>query len=452
MTTEKIAKFIVETDNRQIPDEAFKMAKRCFVDCLGASLAGAKQPEGSIITELVRGFGGFPEAGIIASGFKTSVPLAALANGTIAHALDYDDISTKFLAHPSVNLVPAILALGESKKISGKEILTSYIMGFEAGANLGNIMGMTFFGRGWHATSILGSIGASAAAARILKLDVQETRMALGMAASLAGGLKINFGTMTKPLHTGNAARNGILAAMLAGRGFTAHDAAFEGRNGLCQIYSGIECDFQNIEEAIGKTWYIISPGVKFKPYPCCASVAGCADAILELKSRYDISPDDVSEIECRVSPLMIETGASIHLPKTGQEGRFSLQYDMAIAIIEGELSLKQYTDEKVKSPKAQELMKKVKTTFPEGIGMGMEEPQEVVVRLTNGREVSHRVERHKGTAENPLTDDELFSKFRDCALSALDTKGVEETLNLLWHLDELQDIDRLMELVTFGK
>jgi 2-methylcitrate dehydratase PrpD len=167
MTTERLAKFIVETNDNQIPNQAFKVARKCFVDTLGVALAGSKQPEAGIVGELVKNFGGKPESGVIASGFKTSAPLAALVNGIMAHALDYDDISTKFLAHPSVNLVPAILALGESKGISGKEVLASYIIGFEVGANLGSIMGMTFFGRGWHATSILGSVGAAAAAAKI---------------------------------------------------------------------------------------------------------------------------------------------------------------------------------------------------------------------------------------------------------------------------------------------
>jgi len=452
MTTERIARFIVETKDDQIPNEAFKAAKRSFVDCLGVALGGSKQPEGAMITELVKELGGNDEAGVIGGGFKTSVPQAALANGVIAHALDYDDISTKFLAHPSVSLVPAILALAEKRRISGKEALSSYIIGFEAGANLGHIMGMTFFGRGWHATSILNSIGAGAAASRILRLNVQETRIALGIAASLAGGLKINFGTMTKPLHTGNAARNGILAAMLAHKGFTAHESALEGPNGLCQLYSGIECDLEQLKETLGKTWFILSPGIKYKPYPCCASIAGCADAILELKKKYAILPEDVSEIECRVSPLMIETGASIHSPRTGQEGRFSLEYDMAIAIIDGELSLKQYTDEKVNAPEVRDLIRKVKTTFPKDIGIGMEEPQEVVIRCKDGRHLSHRVEKHKGTAENPLTDDELSSKFRDCASLALSAEGAEEALRLVWHLDELKEISRLMELVTFAR
>ena len=452
MITQRIAKFIVETNDLHIPNEAFKVAKRCFVDTLGVALAGSKQPEVNIIKELLKGFGGKPESGVIASEFKTSIPLAAFANGTMAHALDYDDISTKFLAHPSVNLVPAILALGESKGISGKEVLTSYIIGFEVGANLGSIMGMTFFGRGWHATSILGSVGAAAAASKILRLRLQETRMALGIAASLAGGLKINFGSMTKPLHVGNAAQNGILAAMLAQKGFTSHASVFDGPNGFCEVYTGTGCDPKSLEETLGKRWYILSPGVKFKPYPCCGSVMACADAILELRRKHHILPGDVAEIECRVSPLMIETGSSIHFPTTGQEGRFSVEYDMAIAILDGELSLKQYTDAKVNSPEAQELMKKVKITFPEGIGMGMEEPQEVVVKLRNGGQVACRVEKHKGTAENPLTDEELFSKFKDCASLALNPKDVDEALNRLWDLGEMKDISRLMELLTFGR
>ena len=452
MITERIAKFIVETNDHDIPDEAIKVAKKCLVDTMGVALAGSKQPEAGILGELVKDFGGKPEAGVIASGFKTSAPLAAFANGTMAHALDYDDISTKFLAHPSVNLVPAILALGETKRISGKEALASYVIGFEVGANLGSIMGMTFFGRGWHATSILGSVGAAGAASKILELGVQETRVALGIAASLAGGLKINFGSMTKPLHAGNAARNGILAAILAEKGFTANESVFEGPNGFCEVYTGTECDLKNLGGTIGKIWYIVSPGVKFKPYPCCGSVIACADAILELKRKYNILPNEVTEIECRVSPLMIKTGSSIHSPKTGQEGRFSLEYDMAIAIMDGELSLKQYTDEKVNSPTAQELMKKVKITFPEGIGMGMEEPQEVVVKLKNGRQYACKVEKHKGTAENPLTDEELFSKFRDCASLVLSPEGIEEVLHMVWRLDESKDILRLMELLTFGK
>jgi 2-methylcitrate dehydratase PrpD len=451
--TETIAKFIFETNDGDIPKEAFRMAKKCFVDTLGVALAGSKQLEANIIGKLIRNFEGKPESGVIASDFKTSVPLAALANGVMAHALDYDDMSTKFLAHPSANLVPAILALGESQGISGEKGLTSYIIGYEVGANLGSIMGMTFFGRGWHATSILGSVGTAAAAAKILGLGVQETRMALGIAASLAGGLKINFGTMTKPLHVGIAAQNGILAAMLAQKGFAANANVFDGPNGFCEVYTGTGCELSHLEETIGKIWYIVSPGgVKFKPYPCCGSVFGCADAILELKRRHHILPKDVSEIECRLSPLMLETGASIHSPMTGQEGRFSLEYDMAIAIIDGELSLGQYTDEKVKSPEAQELMKKVRVTFPKGIGMGMEEPQEVVVKLKNGRQYSFKVEKHKGTPENPLSDDELFSKFKDCASLALNQEGVDEVLNLLWRLDEMKNISRLMELLTFGR
>ncbi len=452
MISERIARFIAKTTAEEIPEEAFKVAKRCFIDCIGVSLAGSLQPESHLIKELVLESGGNPEAGVIGGGFKTSMLNSALANGVIAHALDYDDISTKFLAHPSVNLIPAILAIGEKRKISGKEMLTSYIIGFEVGANLGNIMGMTFFGRPWHATSILGSIGASVACARIIGLGMEKTETALSIASSLASGLKINFGSMTKPLHTGNAARNGLLSVILAKKGFTANVNVFEGPNGFCQAYSGIECDFRVIEENLGRNWFIISPGIKFKPYPCCASVAGCADAILELKRRYNILPGDVKEIECRLSPLMIETGASIHLPRTGQEGRFSLEYDMAIAIIEGELSLKQYTDEKVNSPIARELMKKVKTVFPEGIGMGMEEPQEVIVRLNDGRELSHRVEKHKGTAENPLSDEEIFYKFQDCASLVLDKERVEEILNILRNLDEIRDLTRLFEIITFLK
>ena len=208
--TEKISRFIVETGADEIPPEAFTMAKRCFIDCTGVLLAGSLQTESGIIADLVRDWSGTPEAGIFGQGFRAPAPFAAMANAVAAHALDFDDVSTTFLAHPSVNLVPAIFALAEKGNASGRDVLTAYIIGYEVGANLGAAMGMEFFGRGWHATSVLGSVAVAASAAKLLALSVEQTMMALGAAASGAAGLKINFGSMTKPLHIGHAAQWGI--------------------------------------------------------------------------------------------------------------------------------------------------------------------------------------------------------------------------------------------------
>jgi len=230
---ELISDFVVNYNASDIPKNALEVAKNCFLDCLGVSLAGVQQDESQIITEVVRSWSGETESGVILSNFKCPSPFAALANGTIAHALDFDDISTTFLAHPSVNLIPPILALAESHNISGRDALTAYVIGYEVCANLGAMMGVRFFSRNWHATSLLGCIAAAVVSSRILRLNVKQTRMAIGIASSLAAGLKINFGTMTKPLHIGNACQTGILAALLAGNGFNANESALEGSSGL---------------------------------------------------------------------------------------------------------------------------------------------------------------------------------------------------------------------------
>lgn len=441
---ENIIEFILKTEYDQIPREAITIAKRCIIDTIGVTLAGSKQPEGKIITEFAIKKKAVAEAYIIAGGFRTSLDLAAFANATMAHALDYDDISIDFLGHPSTVLVPTVLAIGESRKKSGKDILCSLVVGFEIGAMIGSVMGVHFFESSWHPTPIVGIIAATAAGAKILRLSAQQSRMALGIASSLAGGLKGNFGTMTKPLHAGSAARNSILAALLALKGFTANDNILEDKQGLFQTFVGDK--YFPKEESLGKRWSILDPGVKVKPYPCCGGSLGCIDATLELKKRYNLAAEDVAEIECRISPTALRA-VIIDIPKTGQESRFSLKYATAIALIDGEVSLKQFSDEKVTSLLTKEIMNRIRYSF-RSEEHGLDLPQEVVVKLKNGKEYSYRVEKVKGTPGNPLRDDELALKFRDCASLVLSARDADDTLDLLLQFEELEDIAKLMELI----
>ena len=448
--SETLSHFIVETGPDRMPGEALGAAKRCIIDCLGVLLAGTAQPESRMTAQLIRDFAARPQAGVAGQAFRTSAPLAAFANGVAAHALDYDDISTTFLAHPSANLAPPLLALGESEGASGEETLAAYVVGYEAGAHLGAVMGMEFFARSWHATSILGVVASAAASARLLHLDAEQTARALAISASLAAGLKVNFGSMTKPLHVGNAAQNGVLAALMAQRGMTANVRAFDGPHGFCAAYTGAECDLGRIEKTLGNEWLLLNPGVKFKLYPSCGSIHGCIEAVLELKKRHRISAEEVQEVECVLSPLMVETGASIDMPQTGQEGRFSLPYNIALGIIDGRVAMAQFTDERVRAADAREIMSRVRISCPEWMGQGMEEPQEVSVLLKNGLKYTARVENRKGTVEDPISDEELFSKFRSCASVVLNAHLVEELFSLLYGIERLPDIRRLAELVTY--
>jgi len=448
--TDSMVSFIVDTGYEQIPREAIEFAKRAILDCLGCAVAGSGEPSSKIITEYVNEVGAKAEAGIIASGFNSTAPEAALANGTMAHALDYDDVAVSWIGHPSVALLPAVLALAERGKLSGREVLEGYILGFEVGARLGAAIGFGHYTWGWHATVTLGTMAAAAASSKMLRLNAHQTAMALGISASLAGGTRQNFGTMTKPFHAGSAARNGVMAALLAQRGFTADEAILEGPMGFCKLFSGgAEYDIDRVTHGLGDPFDIVSPGVSMKPYPCCRLTHRCIDAILHLIGEHRPSPDDVDRVECRTSDAIPQI--LIHSqPKTGLEGKFSMQYCMAIAILDGEVGLRQFTDEKVLDPKAQALLKRVHFVHPQGVAPEetLSMPEAVTIRLRDGRELSHEVLVARGDPPNPMSEQELAAKYRDCASFVLSPQDTQLSLDMVSHLEELRDVTELMDLV----
>jgi len=445
-TTERIANFIVATGFEQIPREAVDFAKGAILDCLGVTLAGSQDSSGKIVTEYVKELGGNPEAGVIGGGFKTSAPQAALANGTMAHALDYDDVAISWVAHPTAALLPAVLALGERGKLCGREVLAGYIIGFEVGAKLGAGIGPGHYAWGWHATVTLGTMGAAAAAAKMLRLDAPQTRMALGIATSLAGGTRQNFGTMTKPFHAGSAARNGVVAALLAKRGFTADEAILENPMGFCKLFSGGgDFDIAKATQGLGDPFDIVTPGLSMKPYPCCRFTHRCLDAILYLIKEYRPRAEDVERVECKTAEFVPQV--VIHpRPKSGLEGKFSMQYCMAIALLDGEVGLGQFTDEKVLDPRAQELLKRVEYVHPEGLTPL--HPEAVTIKLKDGRELCHEVAIAKGDPGNPMGKEELAAKYRDCASFVLSAEGIQKSLDMVSHLEDLEDITELIDLL----
>jgi 2-methylcitrate dehydratase PrpD len=450
---EKIEAFVVNTDYHSIPPEALRIAKNALLDCIGVTVAGVREPASKILTEHVKNMETKGEAGIIGGGFKATADLAAWVNGSTGHALDYDDTfpnSSGYNFHPTVPILPAILALAERKQASGKEVLTAYICGVEIEFCLGAVIGRSSSEVGWHPTAILGLMGATAASAKMLNLDIPRTRMAIGIASSMTGGLMRNSGTMTKAMHAGNAARNGILAALLAERGFTSHDNILDGNQGFFHIYGG-----QNISvltdklEELGHDWNILSKGIAFKPYPCCRGAHSSIDAILRLREAHHICSDQVAAVNCRTSPRITEMLA-FHRPKTGFEGKFSLEYCVAKSLGKGTLQLVDFTDEKVNDPTIQDLMAKVNYEHPKGWPKGTDLTQEVVVSLKNGREYSQKISIPKGEPENPMTEKELLEKFRSCAEKRLSAARMVEVWEMLCNLDSLDRISDLMNLLVF--
>jgi 2-methylcitrate dehydratase PrpD len=449
MITEKIARFIIGITPEKIPGDAFEIARRGVTDFCGVALAGSREETGNIISGLVREMGGAAQSGVIGKGFRTTPHLAALANGTMGHALDYDDLSFTYGAHPSVTLAPVVLALGESLGATGKEVLTAYIVGFEAGACISSPVAQSHYLQGWHSTGTVGVMGAAATAARLLKLDIHQIIMAFGLAASMASGLRQNFGTMTKPFHAGLAASNGVLAALLAQRGFTAHESAIEAYAKV--LGCNDEIDWNKAAATLGKT-FIIAKGIGFKPYPSCGGTLGVADAALYLRNKFKPDVSLIEAIILGVGPF--ENRSLIHRPHKGLEGKFSMEYCVCRALWDGKLTLKDFSDERVNQPEIQKLISRVncEERYPMAV-MGADSsglnPQSVTIRMKDGKEYFRETPLNAGMPVSAMTEAQLEAKFRDCASLVLDKKQVEKSLSLLRDLAALPDIRELMKIIS---
>lgn len=453
MITDKVSCFIAQTVAKDIPQDAINTARLGITDFIGVAFPGSKEKQSKIIVDYARNMGGVPEASII-GGFKTSPYLAALANGTIGHAIDYDDIAVSLIGHPSVFLAPAILAVGESVGAQGKDILAAYVVGYETACCIARPVLQSHYVQGWHSTSTFGSLGATAAVAWLLKLNVHQVRMALGIAASLAGGLRRNFGTMTKPLHAGKAAANGIQSALLAQAGFTADDSIIEAPLGFAMVFGhsgGV--DWAKVSEGLGKRFVITSTeGLSIKPYPSCQFAHCAIDAALYIKEEHKLNAEDITEVELGVSPFDKQILIH-HRPKTGLEGKFSLEYSVARALLSGKPRLKHFTNEAVAEPEARSLMEKMSWVekyampvmgTPDGFGT-----KSVTVKLKDGQEYFKEVTFAKGMPQNPLSLDEFNSKYRDCASTVLSEEGVEKSLSLLTNLQQVKNITEVTEIIA---
>jgi 2-methylcitrate dehydratase PrpD len=453
MITEKISQFISKISPDEIPEEAYHFARLGIMDLIGVALAGSREEAGKIIAECIKEMGGKAESGVIGKGFKTSPHLAALANGTMGHALDYDDLSFTYGAHPSCTLVPVVLSLGESTGATGKDVLTAYIVGFEAGVYISSPVAQSHYMQGWHSTGTVGVMGATAAAARLLKLNVPQTRMALGIAASMASGLRQNVGTMTKPLHAGNAAANGILAASLAKKGFKANENIVEAPQGYAKVLGcNDEIDWEKSSANLGKTFVLAKSGIGFKPYPSCGGTLGVTDATLFLKNKYNPAISSIEEIILGVGPF--ENRTLNHHAQKGLEGKFSMEYCVCRALIDGKVTLSDFTDERVNQPEIQRLIRRVKCVecYPMAV-MGADSsglnPQSVTIRMSGGKQYFRETPLNSGMPVSVMSVEQLEAKYRDCSSLVLKTNEVEESLSMLRNFAALQNVRALMKIVA---
>ena len=450
--TKRIAEYTRDTTLEDFPLEAITAAKSAITDCLGCALAGSREPLADLICGFIRSNGAAPVASVMAKGFKSSAPDAALANGAMAHALDYDDITQGIKGHPSIVLLPSSMAVAEAEGATGRDLLLSYVLGFEVACSVGDGMSVAYGDDlGWHPTGPLGTIGAAVAAARILNLDHEQVAMAVSLAASQASGLRQNFGTMTKPLHAGLACRAGVTAAMLVKSGFTASRDALEGRFGFIHAFSGgRDYDIDIAAQGLGKNSHLIESGIEIKKYPCCGSAQLALDAAFRLMDRERIEADEVDRVKAKVD--FDPPRSLIHSrPRTALEGKFSMQYCLAAALLDRQVGLSTFTDEQVMRREAQALIPKIdmrRIQGYEGKKSWTEGYNEVEVHLVNGRVLQQKAERPIHGALRGATTEDVETKFKDCSSPVLSAAESEEVLGLLNGLDNLGDLERLTDLL----
>lgn len=437
--TARIARFVGETTYESLPPEVVVAAKRAWVDTVGVTLAGRDEEGSKIALEYARRSGGTPEASVLGSDFKTSAALAALANGAYGHALDFDDMSKGLNGHPSVAILPAVLAIAERDNIGGRDALLAFTIGFEVSAKLGLALGPSGYARGWHATSVVGTIAAAAAVAKLLHLEEEATRNALGIAVSMASGSRQNFGSMTKPLHAGIAARAGLEAATLASLGFTADQDAIEAPLGFGELFSPAGDWQPELADGFGEPWDLVEPGLCVKQYPCCYNTHLALDAAFNASSRQHLTEADIEAIEVRVAegstPALIH-----HQPSTGLAGKFSMEYCVTAALLDGEVKLASFEDGAVARPEAQSLLRRVNISYYP-VRHGAPTDAGVLVKLRSGSSLAGTALFEHGSDADPLTWEELTAKYRDCAGTVLPADKVEVSLSQLASLEELESL-----------
>ena len=442
--TTRLAEFVVKTSLRDCSDAVLAQTRRAALDTIGVMLAGAAEPVAAGVRAVARAEGGTPLCTVVGTSLRTAPGWAALANGAAGHAHDFDDTNFALMGHPSVPLFAAALAGAEAETADGGALMLAYVIGFEIDAALGIALNPDHYARGWHATSSIGTLGCAAAAARLLGLDVNQTRHALGMAASMASGLKENFGSMTKPYHAGHAAQSGLRAAQLAREGLTASDSALEGRQGYVTAFSGATLPSEALDR-LGSRWELTASGIAVKPYPSCALTHSAIDALLELRARHRIDPAQVAAVEVGVNAVVPDVLRHAR-PSNGLERKFSMQYCAAAALARGAVGVADFEDGAVRDTATRDLMERVTMVVDPALPHGLEQHawSRVSVRLADGTTLASTARGASGHPATPLSEAELTAKFLGCAVPVLGADAAEGVAEQIRRLEDVPDVRAL--------
>jgi 2-methylcitrate dehydratase PrpD len=450
--TARLAEKILSIKASHLTPHSVAQAKMCIVDAIGVALAGRVE-DATLILLRTPGIASAPGRSLVfGTVIRTSALEAALVNGTAAHALDYDDFSSIMGGHHTVPLLFPLIALAEEHHFSGAQVLLAYIVGVEVEIRMARALGFNHYDKGWHPTSTIGTFGAAAAVAHLLGLDLAQTTTTLSIAASMAAGIKANFGTMVKPLHVGQCARNGLLAALLAQRGFDANPFALEHSQGFLNVYNGPGTfDVNKLFEDWASPLEIEGPTIALKQFPCCGSTHPAITMMLRLVREEKITVADVEKIEILPHGRRLRH-TNTPYPQSSLEAKFSVQYVTARALLSGTVRLCDFEEHSYADPDIRRLLEITEVRpHPDMRDDAAEQwGAEVIVRLKSGHMLSRRIDQLVGRGgDSPMTRDEMWDKFEDCAQRALPRQRLPALFDLLQDLESVPDINLLTQLLV---
>jgi 2-methylcitrate dehydratase PrpD len=463
--TDAAASFAAELRYEDIPQDVLTLARRCVLDGLAVALAGSEQPGMAPLDSYIDSLGGAAQSRRVGTTQRLPAHLAALWTGTAGHAMDWDDTQLAegpgrpygLLMHPTMPPLTAALTLSDlvaqetGAPVDGKRFVTAFCAGFEVGCKIAEAINPDHYMRGFHTSGTIGHFAAAASAASMLGLDRETTARALGLAASMAAGVRANFGSMGKPFHVGRASENGITAALLARAGFNSNSEALDGRWGYLAIAGpGGEPDM--VRDRFGAPHTMVSPGVSIKPYPSGVLTHPSMDAMLFLMRDEGLSADDIESV-------VLFAGTNVLAPirfrvaKTELEGKFSFAFLLSAIVLAGRAGKAEFTDEFVSSPACQAMQARIETQFDQSIeDMGWDRIRSrLEVRTKDARKlVRWADENYRGGPHNPLSDAELEGKFRDCAEGLVDEDRITAVFDTVWEIQNAADVGRIFDLLAW--
>ena len=445
--TRRLARFACNLGYRDLPGEVQEMAKGCLLDALGAALLGSRYPWGKIITEYAVREGGKPESIVVVSGKKVSAGHAALANGTMAHGFEIDDVYIPAIHHPGSVVVPAALSAAERERATGQQFLAAVVAGYEVMNRIGEAIAESHLLRGFFPTGTNGVFGSAAAAGNLLHLDEEQMTNALGIAGSQSSGMfeGIKEGRMTKRFGAGKAAQSGLMAADLAKLGFTGSTTVVEGEWGYLRAYSD-RADLSRLTEELGERFTIAQ--TTFKPYPCCKGMHAAIDGTLNLQGKYHFDAQEVEAILIGAYEKLVKMH-DIYEPATPMAAQFSIPYVVSVSFLKGKPGVEDFTPESIMDPRVLDFARLVKIVVDQEVAsyFPAHEPSKVTVKLKGGKSYSQTILHSKGTPQNPMGIEELEEKFRGFASRVIPKRQTAEAVRWIRRLETLNHISELSGL-----